>query len=200
MGGTISKYCSSLIPHGDRKRKFHQSIFSWVMVHFIFMYHYTHAHTCSAVSHILMALLWPEHAWSGLGHGRDPGLTETHQSYNGCENLRDLHTWKEPTHAQGRNSWGDWLLGHRCGDRERKWELFPFFLLSSPLKRNSSPSLLHSLPHLWKHPISIHIFFTQFAAHISFAPSASPPLSSSISYSQLGHTSNLRHYLCRPFI
>ena len=57
-----------------------------------------------------------------------------------------------------------------------------------------------SSPRLWKHPISIHISFTQFKTHTSFAPSASPPFSSSISFSQLGHASNLRHYLCWPFI
>lgn len=45
-----------------------------------------------------------------------------------CENLRDTLTWKEithtqagtHTHAQRRNCWGGWLLGHRCSDGGRK--------------------------------------------------------------------------------
>ena len=130
------------------------------MVSFLFMFHYTHTHTHAhthththtyagtAVSHILMALLWPEHAWSGLGRGRDPGLTEAHQSYRGVREPERLthivqkKREKKWTHTHGRNSWGGWLLGHRCGDQGRKWELFPRFLPPpSPLKRNSSLTL-----------------------------------------------------------
>lgn len=75
---------------------------------------FTHSH--AAVRHILMALLWPEHAWSGPGCGRDPGLTATHQSYRDGKNQGD---WKKKktkretktTHAHWRNSRSCWVTG-----------------------------------------------------------------------------------------
>lgn len=206
MEGTISKQRSSLIPQWGRKWKFHRSIFSRVMVRFIFMFHYTHAHACTHTRqpHIdgtvmtRTCLIRPG-PWQGSRSDRDSSITWRVQ-----EPPRLTHIKKKKgahTHTHGGNSWSGWLLGHRCGDQGRKWELFPFFLFLLPLKRNSSPPPPQPpSTRLWKHPISIHISFTQFKTHTSFAPSASPPLSSSISYSQLGHASNLWRYLCWPFI
>lgn len=168
---------------------------------------HTRAHTCrhSRQPHIdgivmtRTCLIRPG-PWQGSRSDRGSsiiqGSARTWETYT--HSAREKEKW---THTHGRNSWGGWLLGHRCGDQGRKWELFPPFLSPpSPLKRNSSLTRPPSSPRLWKHPISIHISFTQFKTHTSFAPSASPPFSSSISLSQLGHASNLRHYLCWPFI
>lgn len=163
------------------------------MLHF-----YVSLHTHTAVSHILMALLWPEHAWSDPGWQRSRSNRDSSIIW-GRRDLRDLHTWERHTRVgEIAVAAGCWVTGVETREESGNYSLSSF--PASPLKRNSSLSLPPSLPRLWKHPIPIQISFNQFKTHTSFAPSASPPLSSSISYSQLGHASNLRDYLCWPFI
>lgn len=95
------------------------------------MLHYKHTctdtHTCTstAVSHILMTLLWPEHAWSGLGRGRDPGLTETHQSYRVREPKR-LVCIKKKEEKTWRNSWGRLAAGSQVWRAREKVGIIPF--------------------------------------------------------------------------
>lgn len=167
------------------------------------MFYYTHAHTrfsCQPhIDGIVMSrtcLIRPG-PWQGSRSDRDSSIIQEVREPKGLIHIkRNTHThtvMEEIAVAAGCR-----VTGVEMEDESGNYSLSFFF--SSPLKRNSSLSQPPSLPHLWKHPISTHISFTQFKTHTSFAPSAPPPLSSSISYSQLGHASNLRHYLCWPFI
>lgn len=145
---------------------------------------FTHSH--AAVRHILMALLWPEHAWSGLGRGRDPGLTATHQSHRDGKNQRDCKEKRKTknTHAHWRNSRSCWVTGVET-EKMGIISLYFFFNPLFPLKRNSSLCLppAHTFENI---PFPSTFPSPQFKILTSFAPLASPLLSSSISCSQLG--------------
>ena len=105
----------------------------------------THTHTCthSRQAHI-----------DGIVMTRTclirPGLRQGSRSDHDSSIIQRLREPKrlahmKSAHAQWRNNRGGWLLGHRCGDQERKWELFHlffFFYPALPLKRNSPLCLL----------------------------------------------------------
>lgn len=144
--GTISKQPSTLIPSrgsGSGNSTHASSLTGLWYLSILCFITSTHTHLWSlpAVRHILMALLWPEHAWSGPGCGGDPGLTATHQSYSVWERAKESCTHerkkekkipKRTNTLTGKIATDGWLLGHRCEDLERKWESFHHFFSPNP--------------------------------------------------------------------
>lgn len=178
------------------------------MVCFGGMFHCEHMHTRTRgrqphIDGIVMTrtcLIRPG-LWLGSRSDRDSSIIQRVREPERVTHMKHTHTVMRGMAGAA----GCWVTGVETKEESGNYSLFFFFLSLLPFKEQQPPlSLCLSLPpsssRLWKRPISIHISYTQFKTHTSFAPSASPPLSSSISNSQLGHASNLRHYLCWPFI
>lgn len=145
-----------------------------------------------------MALLWPEHAWSGPGRGRDPGRTATHQSYRVWERRsRESCTHeggKKKTHERTnmpekqQTAPGCWVTGVK-----ESGNYFPafFFSLSLPFSHNPSFRFKEIRPpptHVFENiPFPSTFPSPNFKKPAADSPPSASPLSCPpVSYSQLG--------------